>query len=309
VKYIYEIENLINGKTYYGQRDCKLKNPENDNYFGSGFLLKKALKKYNQKKFKKSIIIQGNFSKEEINRFEKCVIRMMRAVGKAEYNLADGGQGGNLGQIVNQKRKATLEKIGSPCKNYKRTEEQKKNQSKKIKLWHENNQNSLVRLNGYLKSSKSLTEYYSIQENRNKCSEITKKSCSKQEVRENKSNGRKKYYEQKENREKTGNSIHCGKYMQKRNNLGKVFVYSLKKSQWENFENITKFLDELKILDGRQTVLALKSNEKTFLKQKIPNNANIIPNTKNYWGFVSNNKYNEELFENMKTLITKRLTK
>ena len=49
--YIYEIVNLINGKTYRGQHKSNKKqhelneNPYCDKYMGSGVLLKKAFKK------------------------------------------------------------------------------------------------------------------------------------------------------------------------------------------------------------------------------------------------------------------------
>jgi hypothetical protein len=47
--YIYITTNLINGKQYIGKHYGLI----NDDYFGSGILLQKALKKYGKENFKK----------------------------------------------------------------------------------------------------------------------------------------------------------------------------------------------------------------------------------------------------------------
>lgn len=98
--YIYKTTNLINGKTYIGQHKyIKL----NDDYIGSGILLRRAIEKYGKENFKKEILYSNIQYKETADDIERFAINKERKLGKAEYNIADGGQGGNLGEDVNRK--------------------------------------------------------------------------------------------------------------------------------------------------------------------------------------------------------------
>lgn len=122
IRYIYCITNLVNGKTYFGQRTlAKGRTFETDTYRGSGKLLLKAYEKYGKECFKRICIIQGRFSKEDIDRFEKCIIRTQRFLGKAEYNIADGGEGWSEGIREAHKRSMTPEhnrKVSEAVKKY-----------------------------------------------------------------------------------------------------------------------------------------------------------------------------------------------
>ena len=99
--YIYRTTNLINGKTYIGQHKYT---HLSDKYLGSGFLLCKAIKKYGRKNFFKEILYSGIQYKETADSVEKFAIKKERAIGKSEYNIADGGQGGFLGNDIENKR-------------------------------------------------------------------------------------------------------------------------------------------------------------------------------------------------------------
>ena len=91
--YVYLILNKVNGKTYVGQRKSS-KEWNNDSYMGSGKLLRLAKLKYGIENFEK-FLIQYCYSKEETNKAEKFWIAEYRSRGKAEYNIADGGEGGS----------------------------------------------------------------------------------------------------------------------------------------------------------------------------------------------------------------------
>lgn len=99
--YIYCITNKINNKTYIGQRKCpKNKLPEEDDYMGSGELIKKAIQKHGLENFSKIILESGIETKKEVDKREIYWIAEYKKIGKAEYNILVGGTGGNLGEEV-----------------------------------------------------------------------------------------------------------------------------------------------------------------------------------------------------------------
>ena len=110
--YIYEIKNLLNNKTYIGQRKCPAnKTPETDSYMGSGDLIRKAIKKYGLQNFSKLILESNIGSKKEVDKREIYWISKYKEQGGAEYNLSTGGTGGNLGEYVNKLIKKSKENI------------------------------------------------------------------------------------------------------------------------------------------------------------------------------------------------------
>jgi hypothetical protein len=83
---IYKITNIINNKYYIGKHQTK---NLDDDYMGSGKILKLAIKKYGIENFKKEILhIFAN--EEEMNAKEKELV----VISEESYNLCDGGPGG-----------------------------------------------------------------------------------------------------------------------------------------------------------------------------------------------------------------------
>lgn len=110
--YIYIVTNKSNGKRYIGQRNYN--NETEELYLGSGKLIQTAIKKYGKKNFTKEIICEGK-DKNELDELEKKLIKEYNAVeDEMFYNIASGGQGGNLGNVVNEKisKSVTGEKNG-----------------------------------------------------------------------------------------------------------------------------------------------------------------------------------------------------
>jgi len=90
--YIYKTINLTNNKIYIGQSSKEIN--ESLDYYGSGVLLNRAIKKYGKQHFLKVIIDFAN-SKDELNKKEKYWIKILKANEKPiGYNIAEGGTGG-----------------------------------------------------------------------------------------------------------------------------------------------------------------------------------------------------------------------
>ena len=118
--YIYKITNNIDGKTYIGQRKYTdgsytddYKSLISDGYWGSGTKIKEAIKKLGVQNFTKDILVSHLEYKEATDEAERYFIKCYRELGKAEYNIADGGfSGGNYGpewlKLVSEGTKAAM---------------------------------------------------------------------------------------------------------------------------------------------------------------------------------------------------------
>ena len=87
---IYQITNNINGKIYIGKHETF---NIDDNYFGSGKLIRAAIKKYGIKNFTKTILIELQ-NIEELNLLEKIVVTPEFCKRDDVYNINIGGDGG-----------------------------------------------------------------------------------------------------------------------------------------------------------------------------------------------------------------------
>lgn len=128
--YIYRITNKVNGNTYIGQHKYK---DLNDDYMGSGILITRAKQKYGIENFKKEILYSRIQYKETADDMERFAIAKERALGKGEYNIADGGQGGNLGEEANKKKSEKLKGRTPWIKGKHHSEETKRKIGKKSK--------------------------------------------------------------------------------------------------------------------------------------------------------------------------------
>ena len=95
---IYQIINLINSKRYIGKHST---NTINDNYMGSGIILKKAIKKYGKEYFKREILEICLPCENHLNEREKFWIKKHDTFSSNGYNLTKGGDG-VLGASINK---------------------------------------------------------------------------------------------------------------------------------------------------------------------------------------------------------------
>lgn len=88
---IYKITNIINGKIYIG-KDTKGDN----NYYGSGILIKKSINKYGLKNFRKEILEKIENDYEYLSIREKYWIEYFKSNDLSiGYNISPGGDGGD----------------------------------------------------------------------------------------------------------------------------------------------------------------------------------------------------------------------
>ena len=121
--YVYLLTNKVNGKIYIGQHQGKYLD---ENYFGGGYLISKAVKKYGKENFDKKVLEYCK-SKKHLDEREKFYIKEYNAQDtEIGYNLSDGGQGGNLGEKACKKISSSLKGVSKTIEHRKALSEANK---------------------------------------------------------------------------------------------------------------------------------------------------------------------------------------
>jgi hypothetical protein len=88
---IYQITNLVNNKIYIGAHST---NDLDDDYYGSGINIKRAIEKYGKLSFKKEILYIFETTEEMLLK-EKELVNVDFLKRKDVYNIVEGGYGSN----------------------------------------------------------------------------------------------------------------------------------------------------------------------------------------------------------------------
>lgn len=121
---IYKITNLSNGKIYIGKDTLS-----NENYMGSGVLIRRAIKKYGIKCFQKEIIYETD-NYEDLSNSEKYWIEFYKSYNRnIGYNISKGGDGGDT-MSNNPKLNEIKDKISKSLKNREFSQEHREKLSK-----------------------------------------------------------------------------------------------------------------------------------------------------------------------------------
>lgn len=106
--YLYKITNNINGRYYIGARSCDCLICC-DKYFGSGKILKQAIKKYGKQSFSKEVLAEFE-SRQQVFAAEKEIVTQSFIDNDETYNITIGGNmpPSNKGKHLSQQHKEKL---------------------------------------------------------------------------------------------------------------------------------------------------------------------------------------------------------
>lgn len=132
--YIYKTVNLQNGKYYIGKHTGKV----DDNYLGSGVILKQAIEKYGKDSFQKEVLVIC-ITEQELNYWEKKIINLQIQDPNC-YNIAPGGEGGYTVKHFSESEKRKIrQKASNAIKKYRRENPEE------VKRWQSAQKESLMK--------------------------------------------------------------------------------------------------------------------------------------------------------------------
>lgn len=146
--YVYKITNLINKKEYIGVHTSKL---PNDRYFGSGILIKKAIKKYGKEFFLKEIIKYCNSLKEAYD-LEHILVNENYIKSINSYNLCLGGNipPSNKGKKLSENTINKLKLYANTSKGKEKSSKGGKKRWKNNKTWYKESINKRIKTRKFL---------------------------------------------------------------------------------------------------------------------------------------------------------------
>lgn len=136
--YVYKTTNLRNGKIYIGQHKSSVYDAE---YLGSGKLINRAIIKYGKDNFTNCVLIWCN-SRNELNKMERHFIKMYDSQNpKNGYNIAHGGEGGDVLSCLSEDKRRALSKNKSRIMTDNHRKYPEKYHQASIKGWQTRRQN------------------------------------------------------------------------------------------------------------------------------------------------------------------------
>ena len=220
IGYIYKTTNLINGKIYIGQH---MGRKFDKYYYGSGIVIKRAIKKYGRENFKVKILYRAKIYKR-LSEAEIIFIDIYNSTNpKIGYNRTLGGEGGTLGRRHTEKEKI---KVSNSLKGHFVSEETR------IKL--SKSQKGIIRSKEFCDK---VGNYWrgSVQSKStaNKRRKALKKTYAREDKREEIRTRMRAFWANPENRIRMGTVIKEGRAKSKEDRFKAAFVNDEYKEGWK----------------------------------------------------------------------------
>lgn len=173
---IYKTTNLINGKVYIGShRTFDI----NDNYLGSGTLLKNAIKKYGRDNFVKEILHTFDNPYEMVE-MERSLVNEEFIKRRDTYNMEIGGSGGKIWTKELRDKMSKSKKGSTPWNKGKKTGPLSDEHKQKMSIMFSGESNPMFGKPAYYKMTES--------EKKEWASNISKGNTGKVRTKEQKEN-------------------------------------------------------------------------------------------------------------------------